>query len=347
MIRVLVADDSPTARALLVQILHSDRDIEVVGEAADGLEAVEMTRRLRPDLVTMDVQMPGLDGFEATREIMVGWPTPIVVVTGGLDKAEVSISMLALREGAVCALRKPPGPGAPEYVHESRQLIETVKAMSQVRVVRRARPLTERPAARPAPAVASASQGRIVALASSTGGPAVLHHLLTALPADFPAPILVVQHMTAGFTAGLVAHLKGSSPLRVKMAEAGDRLAPRTVYLAPEGRHLGVADRTMVSLSSAPPVSGFRPSATVLFESVARAFGAATVAAILTGMGEDGVAGLRAVKQAGGRVVAQDKETSVVFGMPGAAIAAGLADRVLPLGGLAAELVTLVCGGSA
>src|SRR5713226_7750343 len=141
MIRVLVADDSPTARALLVQILRSDRDIEVVGEAANGLEAVEMTRRLRPDLVT--------------REIMVGWPTPIVVVTGGLDKAEVSVSMLALREGAVCALRKPPGPGAPEYVHESRQLIETVKAMSQVRVVRRARPLTERPAARPAPAVAS------------------------------------------------------------------------------------------------------------------------------------------------------------------------------------------------
>ena len=133
----------------------------------------------------------------------------------------------------------------------------------------------------------------------------------------------------------------------MKIAEAGDRLAPRTVYLAPEGRHLGVADRTTVALSSAPPVRGFRPSATVLFESTARAFGAATVAAILTGMGEDGVAGLRAVKQAGGRVVAQDEETSVVFGMPGAAIAAGLADHVLPLGGLAAGLVTLVCGGAA
>ncbi len=342
MIRILVVDDSPTARQSLVQVLQADPEVQIVGEASDGLEAVEMTRRLRPDLVTMDVQMPRMDGYEATKEIMIESPTPVVVVTAGLGDPEVSASMRALRAGAVCVLQKPPGPGAPGHAREAQQILETVKAMSQVRVVHRIR--------QPAPPVA-APRGpkpvRVVAIAGSTGGPGVLHQILSALPGDFPVPILVVQHMTVGFTPGLASHLGGGSPLRVKVAEAGDTLAPHTVYLAPDDRHLMVSGAGSVTLSDAPAVGGFRPSASVLFESVAKAFGSGTVAVVLSGMGEDGVAGLRAVKQAGGRVVVQDEETSVVFGMPGAAITAGLAERGIPAGAIAGTLLTLASGAAA
>ena len=346
MIRILVVDDSPTARALLVQVLRADAEIQIVGEAADGVEAVELTRRLRPDLVTMDIQMPRMDGFEATKEIMIETPTPIVVVTGGLDNTEVSVSMLALRAGALCVLQKPPGPGAPGHLRETHQVLETLKAMAQVKVVRHRLPAPPRNTSRPVPAARPNGRGDVVAIAASTGGPAILHQLFSLLPGDFPAPILVVQHMTPGFTPGLATHLNGSSPLRVKIAEAGDALAPQTVYLAPDERHLAVSNSGTIALSNAPPIGGFRPSATFLFESVARAFGAGTVAVVLTGMGEDGVAGLRAVKQAGGRILAQDEDTSVVFGMPGAAIAAGLADGALPPDAIAAKLVKLTSGGT-
>jgi two-component system chemotaxis response regulator CheB len=179
----------------------------------------------------------------------------------------------------------------------------------------------------------------VIAVAASTGGPAALQRLLADLPADFGVPLAVVQHITPGFVRGLADWLNGSCDLRVKVAEGGEPLAPHTVYLAPDGHHLGLAGPDTVALSAAPPVGGFRPSATHLFESVARACGPATTAVILTGMGDDGVAGLRAVRRAGGRVIAQDEKSCVVFGMPGAAVAAGLADLVLPLDGIAPQLL--------
>jgi two-component system chemotaxis response regulator CheB len=183
-----------------------------------------------------------------------------------------------------------------------------------------------------------------VAIAASTGGPTALQGLLANLSGGFVLPILVVQHITPGFTPGLAAWLNSLSPLRVKVAEHGEHLAPHTVYLAPDERHLGVSNWGAVTLVEAPPISGFRPSGTFLFESVARAFGASALAVILTGMGTDGVEGLRALRQAGGRIIAQDEKTSVVFGMPGAAIVAGLADAVLPLGAIAAHLAALAGG---
>jgi two-component system chemotaxis response regulator CheB len=181
-------------------------------------------------------------------------------------------------------------------------------------------------------------------VATSTGGPAALHRLLSDLPGDFAAPVLVVQHITHGFTAGLADWLNKVSALHVKVALDGEPLAANTVYLAPDDRHLGLGDRRTVSLSAAPAVGGFRPSGTFLFESAARVFGAAAVAVILTGMGEDGVAGLQAVRRAGGPVIAQDEKSCVIFGMPGAAVAAGLADLVLPLDAIAPRLVELVSG---
>jgi two-component system chemotaxis response regulator CheB len=342
MIRVLVVDDSATARSLLVEILRSDPDLQVVGEAGDGQEGVALAQQLRPDVVTMDVYMPRLDGFAATREIMMTAPAPIVIVTGSFASREVELAVLALRAGAVAALRKPHGPGSPAFEEEAQRLITTVKSMAAVKVVRHWRPRAPRTVdsrkAPPAGALGPAVN-QVVAVATSTGGPAALHCLLSGLPPDFAAPILAVQHITRGFTPGLAAWLNTACDLRVKVAEEGEVLKPRTVYLAPDDRHLGVADRTSLALSSAPPVGGFRPSGTVLFESVAQAFGAGAWAVILTGMGEDGVAGLRAIRRGGGRVFAQDEKSSVVFGMPGAAIAAGLADVVLPLDELAPRLL--------
>jgi two-component system, chemotaxis family, protein-glutamate methylesterase/glutaminase len=340
MTRVLIVDDSPTARALLAEIFRSDPGVEVVGEARDGAEGVEMARRLRPDVVTMDVRMPGLDGFAATKEIMITAPTPIVIVTASLEGREVEMAFHALRAGALTILRKPPGPGSPAFDESARHLLATVKAMAGVKVVRH-----HRPAPAPAPPPPPRGVARVVAVATSTGGPAALNSLLSDLPADFPAPLLVVQHITPGFLPGLARWLDESSDLAVKIAEHGEPLKPHTAYLAPDDRHLGVSAAGAVELSAAPPVGGFRPSGTFLFESVARAFGTGAVAVILTGMGQDGVAGLRAVRAAGGRVLAQDEKTSVIFGMPGAAVAAGLADVVLPLDALAPRLVELAGAG--
>jgi two-component system chemotaxis response regulator CheB len=341
-IRVLVAEDSPTARALLVSILGSDPEIEVVGEAIDGLEAVALTNRLHPDLVTMDIHMPRLDGLAATKEIMITAPRPILIVTGSTRAREVAESMDALRVGALDVLVKPPGPDAPGFAAAARNLVAMVKTMAQVKVVRHWRA--------PAPAAPLAStpdrppgaRARIVAVATSTGGPAALQRFFSGLPRDFPVPIVVVQHITSGFTAGLAAWLSSVGSLRVKLAEEGEVPAPSMVYLAPDDRHLGFAESGRLQLSTAPPVEGFRPSGTFLFEALARVFGSSAVAIILTGMGDDGVRGLKAVRQAGGRVIAQDEKTSVIFGMPGAAIAGGLAHIVLPIDAISSHLVKLV-----
>jgi two-component system chemotaxis response regulator CheB len=342
MIRVLVVDDSPTARALLKDILSGDPEVEVAGEARDGAEAVERTQRLRPDVVTMDLHMPRLDGLEATREIMITAPTPIVLVTASTRADDAGLAMEALRAGAVAVLLKPAGPG-PRHDAAARELLDTVKAMAAVKVVRHWRPSAARAA--PAPPTAPAGDGpraRLVAIATSTGGPVALQRALAGLPVGFAAPLLVVQHITPGFTAGLADWLASSCGLPVKIAAHGEALAARAVYLAPDGRHLGVTRQGRVALADTPPVGGFRPSATHLFESAAHAYGAAAVGVILTGMGEDGVAGLRELRRVGGRVLAQDEASSVVYGMPGAAVAAGLADQVLPLDLIAGRLAELV-----
>lgn len=333
MIRVLVVDDSPTARALLVAILRRDPEIVVVGEGCTGREAVALTATLRPNLVLLDVHMPDMDGFAATKEIMTTTPTPIVLITGSTQPRDVEVAVLALRAGAVAVLTKPHGPSTPGHDEEANKLITTVKTMAPVRVVRQWR---REP--RPHP-VRPAGPGRIVTIATSTGGPTALQCVLEGLPGDFPVPILIVQHITPGFTDGFASWLNTVCDLRVKLAEQGESLRPQQVYLAPDGHHLGVSRGLAVALSDAAPIGGFRPSGTFLFESAARAYGPGAVGVILTGMGEDGVAGLRVLRQMGGRIIAQDEKTSVVNGMPGAAVAAGLPDLVLPLDAIAPRLV--------
>lgn len=338
--RIVVAEDSLTIRELLVELLRSDREITVVGEAKNGAEAVDLAVRLRPDLIAMDIHMPVMDGLEATKEIMVRAPTPIVLVTSSASRADATLSFDALRAGALTVIAKPDNPTSPGFDGRREQLLRTLKAMAQVKVVRR---WVERPSARrPGPSLSAPAGGaRIVAIAASTGGPAALQGILGALPRHFSTPVVVVQHIATGFGAALADWLNASSPLRVKVAEDGEALTERTVFLAPDDRHLGVTANGRVALSDGPPVGGHRPSATHLFASVAHAFGRAAAAVMLTGMGRDGVDGLRAVKDAGGRVIAQDEATSVVYGMPREAAEAGLVDEVLAVDEMAAMLATL------
>jgi two-component system chemotaxis response regulator CheB len=346
MIRVLVAEDSVTIRELLVAILEGDPEFTVVGQAKNGLEAVELARRLRPDLITMDVHMPLVDGFTATKEIMVEAPTPIIIVSSSVSNRDMELSFNALRAGALMVIPKPDDPGSPQFNGRQEQFLTMAKAMADVKVVRRwgrsAVPLDALPPGRLRPG--GTGPVRLIAVAASTGGPAVLQRILADLPADLPVPILVVQHIARGFTAGLADWLGAGCGLRVKVATPDESLAPRTVFLAPDDRHLGVSDRRRIAVVNAPAVAGFRPSASFLFESVASRLGPGIAAVILTGMGSDGVSGLAAVRAAGGYVIAQSEATCVVNGMPGAAIEAGVVDAVLSPEDIAVRLATLARG---
>jgi two-component system chemotaxis response regulator CheB len=335
-VRVVVAEDSVTARHLLVALLGDDPAIEVVGQAANGLEALDLTRRLRPSVVVMDIRMPVMDGFEATKRIMIEMPTPIVIVTATADD-EVELGLRAVQLGALTLLPKPTGPGDPAFSAQAARYVSLVKAFSDVKVVRRHREvdITVSPG-RAAPMADGTVE--VVAVAASTGGPAALFRLLERLPRTSATPFLVVQHISEGFTAGLVSWLGSGIPLPVKVAEDGEPLAAGTIYVAAERRHLEVTGQGTVALSNGPAVGGFRPSATVLFESVAARYGPAAAVVVLTGMGRDGFDGVVAVKKAGGRVLAQDEATSVVFGMPGVVVAEGLADVVGPVEVLADRL---------
>jgi two-component system chemotaxis response regulator CheB len=342
MIRVLIAEDSSTVRELLEHVLGADPEIVVVGTAKDGVEAVAHTKRLRPDVIVMDINMPNMDGLEATKHIMIEAPTPIVIVSATVDVREASASVAALNAGALALLAKPPGVGAPAFEESVRQLVSKVKAMAGVKVVRHWRAESARIRPLPPAVVSPTSQIRVLAIGASIGGPATLAKILSFLPVDFPVPILVVQHIARGFIAGFASWLNTECPLKVRVAEAGEPLAPSTVFIAGDDLHMGVSRQCRIRLNNAEPIGGFRPSATYLFERVAEVFGSSAAAVILSGMGEDGVAGLRAIRDAGGYVIAQDEASSVVFGMPGAAISAGLANTVLPPPLIAKCLIRMV-----
>jgi two-component system chemotaxis response regulator CheB len=331
-IRVLIAEDSPTARMLLVELFGSSPEFEVAGAVENGADAIERAIVLSPDLIIMDVHMPILDGLDATKEIMRESPTPIVMVSASASIRDVGLGLSATQAGALILMEKPRSPGSPEYAEDCRQLLSMAKAMAAVKVVRRwgSPGVARRQSADPG-RLSNDRKPRLIAIGTSTGGPAALHRILIDLPPDFPVPIVVVQHMAHGFIEGLAKWLSANVALRVTVPAEGDPLVPGTVYIGADDRHFGVSNDGRVALSGASPLGGFRPSVDYLFDSCARAYGAALTALILTGMGQDGLDGLRTVKARGGRVIAQDEESSVVFGMNGKAIEVGLADEVLPL----------------
>jgi two-component system chemotaxis response regulator CheB len=341
MIRVLVVDDSPTLRQLIRSILESDPELQVVGQACNGEEAIALCHRLEPDIITTDICMPKMDGFEATRHIMAESPRPIVVLTSTKSDIELGISSKALEAGALMVVGKPHG--LPGEDPRADQLIAQVKTMARVKVVTRRwrlekktpAPRRSEPALRPPPGPV-----RLIAIGASTGGPPALQAVLGKLPAGLP--VVVVQHISPGFVQGLARWLNETTPLRVKVAESGEALQPGTVYLAPDGRHLLVTAGGHAWLKVSSPVGGHRPSATVLFQSVAQSYGPAAVGVLLTGMGKDGAQGFKALHDAGAHTIAQDEATCVVFGMPKQAIALGAVKEVLPLEQIGARLEALI-----
>lgn len=342
-IQVLVVDDSALMRKLICDLLESDPRIEAMGTARDGYEAIEKVVGLRPDVVTMDIEMPRMSGLEALSHIMSECPTPVVMLTGLTDPG---LAIEALERGAVDFVVKPSGTISVDIYKVRQELVDKVKLATLINL-RKAAYLVE-PSVLPPLDVPPGSVGeRAVAIGASTGGPKTLDYLLGCLPGNLPAPILVVQHMPPGFTRSFAERLNQHSPLLVKEAEEGDVLLSGQAYVAPGDHHMLVkkqAGRDIISLDQSPRIMGLRPSADVTMHSVARAYDSGSIGIILSGMGSDGTRGLQAIKELGGITIAQDRATSVVYGMARAAVKSGCVDKVLPLSEIPEEIVRILEG---
>ncbi len=341
-IRVLVIDDSRTARELLVAMLESAQGLQVVGVGESGQDAVRLARRIRPDLIAMDIIMPEMDGLEATRAIMREAPTPIVLLTSTLMYSDVNLTFEAMRLGALAVVNKPPlGDDAGWET-----VLQTMRLMAQVGVVRRWDAETIKTTAAenvagmlrvapPPPSTAMTDQigqrprPQLIGIGSSTGGPATLATILGALADDFPLPIIIVQHITKGFGPGLAEWLNNQTELPVSLAGHGDPLQPGHVLLAPDDCHVRVNAWGVIELSKEPPYRGLRPSINYLFHSLATVYGLRAIGIQLTGMGDDGAEGLAALRRQGGWVIAQEEKSCVVASMPHEVIANKIAHEIL------------------
>jgi two-component system chemotaxis response regulator CheB len=349
MIRVLVVDDSAVCRAFLSHILASDPRIEVVGAVDDGASALEAAVAIRPDVITMDIEMPGMNGYEATRRIMESTPTPIIVVSAADNVREIGMSFHAIESGALSVLPKPRGGDSPESQKQAADLVLMVKLMAEVKVIRRWTRGQEKthPAAKPRDAPverpsAAREDGPVVLIGASTGGPMPIRTILSLLPPGFPAAVLVVQHIASGFGAGFAEWLAGSCDLPVHIAVDGESVLPGRVYVAPDGAHLGVEKGPRIRFGLGAPENGLKPSVSYLFRTAAQVYGKNAVAILLSGMGKDGAEELKALKDGGAMTYAQDRASCVIFGMPGEAVRLGGASFTLPPEGIAAALLSLV-----
>ena len=345
--RVLIVDDSPVARELLVHILSKDQNLEIIGTARDGLEALEKVAQLLPDVIVMDINMPRMDGFAATKEIMSTKAVPIVIVSAIWDPDNIETTFRAVEAGAIAVVRKPPGPHHPDHIQQANELLQTVRTMSEVRVITRHhtpvhRPEVEVTSSTERPPIPRSGHFEVVAIGASTGGPMVLRTILSALPSNFRAPILVVQHIATGFLDGMLDWLSRSTTLTLHVAANGQAAQPGHVYFGPNGFHLGIDRHRRLTLTRCDPQSRLCPSVAYLFDSVLASFGHHAVGVLLTGMGKDGAAELRKLRNAGAVTIAQDAQTSVVYGMPGEAAALDAAAFVLPDTEIASRLFLTV-----
>ncbi len=352
-IRVLVVDDSAFMRKVLQGIIASDPQLEVCGEARDGRDAVTQTEVLKPDVVSMDINMPHMDGLQATEIIMSGHPRPILIVSSE-SKEGAEVTLKALQLGAIDFVAKPSGGIDLDMSSVREELCRKLKMAAKVRVVRTAtRSKLQQEVASSLPriepgaknsdnnlhevrsavntAARAAGKFPIVVLASSTGGPATLMKFVPYFPKDFPGAVILVQHMPGNFTAQFSQQLGEVAQIRVKEAEAGEIIVPGNLYVCPGSHHLRVSPTGRVSLDDGPRISGYRPCADLTFESAAEYAGPMTIGVILTGMGNDGAKGVQTIRAVGGHVIAQDESTAVIFGMPQEAIKTGVVDQVLPM----------------
>ncbi|MBX3171742.1 MAG: response regulator [Candidatus Eremiobacteraeota bacterium] len=329
MIRVLLVDRSPAGLEAVRRSLADTADLQVVGTATTSSAALNLVHRLQPAVVCLDLGMPPLDGVSLTHKIMSEKPTPVL---GLSDVQERQSAFQLIQDGALDVLQKN-SPGA--------TLVAKIRVAAGVKMFSR-RPAVSRPAAKQQPVPSWVRTPRVLAVGASTGGPQALHQLFSALGPNFPLPVLCVQHISPGFLDGMINWLGGLTQLRVKLAEAGERPRPGTVYFAPEECHLSLDSSGRIELDPGQRVDGHRPSATVLFQAVARAFGGSAIGVILTGMGADGAEGLLALHRAGALTLAQDEQSSVVFGMARKAVELGAIRQVLPLEEISAHLLAAV-----
>jgi two-component system chemotaxis response regulator CheB len=344
-VKVLIVDDSRVTRDLLQHILDSAPGIEVIGAVSDGQSGLDFLASAdpRPDVVVMDIHMPKLDGFETTRRIMESQPLPIIICTATADPQELAIAFRAMEAGAVACIEKPVSLASPDFATRTANLLDNVRLMSEVKVVRRwARPRPLLTAVPAGPAQAGAGSVRFVGIGASTGGPPLLQTILAELPKDFPAPILIVQHIARGFLHGFVEWLNQTTGLHVQIAAHGTAALPGHAYIAPDDFHLGASAGGRIMLAREPPESGLRPAVSYLFRSLAQTCGGSSVGVLLTGMGKDGAQELKQMKDRGAVTIAQDRESSVVHGMPGEAIALGAATLILPGDRIAGALIAQV-----
>jgi two-component system chemotaxis response regulator CheB len=347
-VRVLVVEDSLSVRKHLVEVLESDPELEVVGEAEDGRSAIELCEARRPDVVTLDMMLPVMSGLAATEYIMAYCPTPVLIISASTNRGEALRTYDALAAGAVDVIEKPTGEEPPG--DWERRVIAAVKLVSRIKVITHPRGKLGRRRSAPSgapPLAAPPSSGsyRLVALGASTGGPGAVLELLRGLPSDFPLPILFVIHLSRPFAESFADWLDGQSPFRVSFARDGETLPEPgrgTVFLAPADYHLVVRNGKL-RLTTEPERHSCRPSVDVLFESIAEEVANESIACLLTGMGKDGAEaeGLLAIRRAGGATIAQDEASSVIYGMPREAVLLGAAEQVVPLDQLAAVLTKL------
>jgi two-component system, chemotaxis family, protein-glutamate methylesterase/glutaminase len=356
--RVLIVDDSAFMRKVLATILSSDDQLQVVGQAKDGREAVTLAESLKPDVITMDINMPHVDGLQATAHIMTSNPRPIVIVSSESREGAAS-TLKALELGAIEFVAKPSSGIDLDMQSVKEDLLRKVRMAAKVRVVRTASRLassvqgTKDGAAPPAPRVALRAQQNppldqrfpIVVLGASTGGPATVMRLAPGFTRDFPAAVFLVQHMPASFTTQYAAQLAEFTSIRVKEAEPNEPVQPGTLYICPGGQHLRITPTGRIQLDSASGrINGYLPCIDVTMETAAAYAGAMTIGVVLTGMGNDGAAGAKAVQSAGGLVIAQDEATSVIFGMPAEAIKAANVEHVLGIDDIYAAIEKRVVG---
>lgn len=348
-VRVMIVEDSPVVRRLLVHIVSRDPRLEVAAAVGSAEEALLELGRVKPDVISMDIRLPGMDGLQAIGRIMAEDPTPIVVIADAVEDRSLRISLNALREGALSVVEKPVAPTNAGYDAIAETICTQLRIMAEVPVIRR-RSMTGRP--HPAFAAGAAAEVgptpgapvQVLALAASTGGPPALARLIGDLPVGLPVPVLVVQHMGAAFMEGFAGWLDGQVELPVGLGRDGEPALAGRVYVAPGNRHLALRGGNLLQVLDTPRVGGQKPSATVLFESVATVAGARGVGVLLTGMGEDGAAGLLAMRRAGAFTITEDESTAVVYGMPAAAVRLGASRVALPLDLIGPRLARLAKG---